>query len=532
MTSSQEKKPGKVSRRDFLKGAAVSSAALAGASLLSSCQAASDPGMPESWDEEFDVVVVGYGGAGAAAAISAHDAGAEVLLLEKMPNAGGNTALSGGGILSVTNVEDAVTYITGLYDYCFSEKDDDVIQAFAEEAAYNIEWLKGLREGQDVVLHGAAGYPEIPGAESIERYHALFLDGTDGGSIALFEVLSYAVEEERGIDVRLDTPATRLITNCEGEVVGLRAETQGQEIAIKANRAVILTTGGHENNREMLTNHSMGWPIYFFGNPGNTGDGTRMAQAVGASLWHMNALSCPIGLKVPEFEAAHAIYVRAPQYIYVDKHGKRFVDELGIDGHSWILAVNHYDDLTLSYPRIPCYLIFDETARTSGPISLGLGFNRGKYEWSMDNSVEIDKGWIVKADTLSELASKLGIDALGLEETISKWNDDVRDPVEGEDTEFGRTIERRERIRSAPIETAPYYAVESHPTVLNTQGGPRRNANAQIMNPFGEPIPRLYSSGELGSMWGFIYQGSGNIGECLAFGRIAGRNAAAEEPWS
>ena len=83
----------------------------------------------------------------------------------------------------------------------------------------------------------------------------------------------------------------------------------------------------------------------------------------------------------------------------------------------------------------------------------------------------------------------------------------------------------------SPIQAAPFYAIELSPSMLNTQGGPRRNARGQIVRPDGSPIPRLYSAGELGSIYSYLYQGTGNIGECLAFGRISGRNAAAEKPW-
>ena len=93
------------------------------------------------------------------------------------------------------------------------------------------------------------------------------------------------------------------------------------------------------------------------------------------------------------------------------------------------------------------------------------------------------------------------------------------------DGEFGR------RLMLAPIAEPPFYAVELSPSMLNTQGGPRRNEKAQIVRPDGTPIPRLYSAGELGSIYSYLYQGTGNIGECLAFGRIAGRNAVAERPW-
>ena len=105
---------------------------------------------------------------------------------------------------------------------------------------------------------------------------------------------------------------------------------------------------------------------------------------------------------------------------------------------------------------------------------------------------------------------------------MTRWNADAE---VGKDTEFGRTL------MVAPLRRAPFYAVELSPSMLNTQGGPRRNERAEILRPDGTPIPRLYSAGELGSIYSYLYQGTGNIGECLAFGRIAARNAVAETPW-
>ena len=116
----------------------------------------------------------------------------------------------------------------------------------------------------------------------------------------------------------------------------------------------------------------------------------------------------------------------------------------------------------------------------------------------------------------------VGLDPDTLVDTVSRWNrycDSKHDP------EFGRTL------MMAPIVDKPFYAVELSPSMLNTQGGPRRNEKGQIVRPDGTPIARLYSAGELGSIYGYLYQGTGNIGECLAFGRVSGRNAAAETPW-
>jgi predicted oxidoreductase len=120
------------------------------------------------------------------------------------------------------------------------------------------------------------------------------------------------------------------------------------------------------------------------------------------------------------------------------------------------------------------------------------------------------------------LAEAVGLDPAVLEATVGRWNHMCEAK---RDTEFGRTL------MLSPIVRGPFYAVELSPSMLNTQGGPRRNEKAQIVRPDGSPIPRLYSAGELGSIYSYLYQGTGNIGECLAFGRVSGRNAAAEAPW-
>lgn len=523
-----------LSRRDFLKGAAATGALAAGAVGLAGCT--KDTGGVERWDYEADVVVCGYGGAGASTAVTAHDAGAKVIILEKLANGGGNTAVSGGGFLCPTNAEDAFTYISALYDYSLSDYDEDIVRVFANESVNNLEWFQSLDESVECAIYGHAGYSSLPGAESQDKWRVNSADRSPAQ--ALFGVFTHAVEEQRGIQVLYNTPAKELIINNSGEVIGVIAEQGGQEVTIKAKRGVALTTGGYEFSEEMLKNYVKGSPIYGLGSPGNTGDGIRMAQKVGAKLWHMNGVSCPVGIKVPDYDVAFFVGFAAPGCIWVDKNAKRFVDEVSVEAHAGLLAVDHFSAKEHMYPRIPLYAIFDETTRLAGPFSsIPMGAAGAQYSWSKDNSAEIDKGWITKASSLSELASKVNLDAATLEATVGKWNEDVKN---NEDTLFGRPItsdpskaylDQTNTIKSAPIEQSPFYAAELYPTLLNTQGGPKRNSKAQILDAFGEPIPRLYSSGELGCMWGIIYQGAGNNGESMAFGRIAGANLAAETPW-
>jgi succinate dehydrogenase/fumarate reductase flavoprotein subunit len=532
-----------MSRRDVMRGGLAGAAIGSGALAVSTPAEAAHP-IPQTWDHDVDVVCIGYGGAGAAAAITAHDAGAKVLILEKMAEGGGNTRVSGGGVLCPTDVPDAITYITSLYEFSHSEINKDIVKVFCEVAVKNVEWLQGLREGTKTINYGGAGYGKLPGAKSMQK-HQVVGDrgrGLATSSLNLWALYAYAVEEKRKIPVLLETPAKRLVSNPAGEVIGVIAEQKGKQLAIRARRAVILTTGGYEYSETMKQNYLKGYPLFALGNPGNTGDGIRMAQQMGADLWHMNGTSTPLGIKVPGLASAMTFFPTAPGFIYVDKHGRRFINEKGMELHAGLLAVDYYDSEEVQYPRIPCYAIFDETTRQQGPITAlaTMCYSGKNYRWSSDNSAEIDKGWVIKGETVADLAGKIKMKPADLEATLAKWNADVKS---GADTLFHRPVkapvqegaayqELARPVWSAPIEKAPFFAVELYPAMLNTQGGPRRNVKAQILDVYGEPIPRLYSSGEIGSMWGVIYQGAGNNAESIVFGKIAGTNAAAEKPWA
>jgi succinate dehydrogenase/fumarate reductase flavoprotein subunit len=144
------------------------------------------------------------------------------------------------------------------------------------------------------------------------------------------------------------------------------------------------------------------------------------------------------------------------------------------------------------------------------------------YQWSADNSAEIEKGWIKAADSIAALAGEVNMRPDYLQSTISQYNVNC---VGGYDPEFGRSTNTL-----IPIARSPYYAISLWPSLYNTQGGPKRNGKAQVLDVWGKPIKRLYSAGELGSLWHRNYPGGGNVSEALAFGRIAGRNAVAEIP--
>jgi succinate dehydrogenase/fumarate reductase flavoprotein subunit len=339
--------------------------------------------------------------------------------------------------------------------------------------------------------------------------------------------------KERPIRVLYETPAKALVQDDTTKaILGVRAMRNGRSVSVKARKAVVLTCGGFENNQQMIRDYLPGVPYcYTPGSPFNEGDGITMAMTVGADLWHMNNFAGPsMALKVPEvpttfsMQALHYSKVVPGGMIVVGPDGRRFCDEKFKTRHGKVPENGKW--MPLATP-CPMFMIIDQAMYSAGPLydmtpSHGWTQIVERYEWSRDNSRELAKGWIRSADTLAGLVQAVGLPATALGKTVMEWN---RFCADGRDDDFGRTQ------MLAPIGLGPYYAVELSPSMLNTQGGPRRNERAQIVRPDGSPIPRLYSAGELGSIYSYLYQGTGNLGECLAFGRIAGRNAVAETAW-
>ena len=412
-----------ISKRNFLKGAAVAATLpVVGAAHAKKAD------LPAKWDIETDVAILGYGGAGASAAITAHDAGAKVMIFEKLAEGGGNTAVSSGGMMIPNNEERAYTYLEKTYSFANSEIDRNQLRTFVKEAMKSKEFLLSLAPDQKIYIYGYAGFASIPESDAIEKWRFRTPKGLKlrGGDM-LFKNYRYAVETTRKIPVVYNARALELIREND-EVLGVWVEIDGKKQAVKARRGVVLCTGGFEWDDELLQNHTMGQMFHRLGCPGNTGDGIRIAQAAGAGLWHMNALSCPLGMQVPGLKTALQINMLSASYFYVDQDGKRFCNEK-MDNHTCIYAVNYLDAIKHRYPRIPCYVVFDEKARKRGPIvggaTSGWAINRENYKWSRDNSAEIEKGVIVSAPTIKALAEKIGVPAENLEKTCRTRNENI-----------------------------------------------------------------------------------------------------------
>ncbi len=496
------------------------------------------------FDKTADIVIAGMGGAGASAAIEARRQNHSCIVLEKTASGGGNTAVSAGNFIIPADPEAAFVYLSKTFELGASEMDPQAVRAFCREAADTKAFFASLDKDIELAVSGYANFPSLPHAETITKY---CVKGPATGGINLFETLKRHAER-LGAQVLYETPALELIVkdsddNDGLEVVGVAACTkEGVRLNIGARKAVILATGGYECDAESLDAFCQGSPLASLGTPANTGDGLRMAQSVNAALWHMRAYSCPLGMRVPGLGSAIPFHPMTAGYIWVDRFGRRFADEADVDLHAALYSVNHFDPVAHCYPAIPCWAIFDEKARLSGSLThqrFGYAAVIEGYVWSPDCSREIEAGVVKKADTIKELARIIGLDGNALEATVERWNACV---AQGEDKDFGRRMQKplteKDSIKgltprrlSEAIQTGPYYAVELYPALLNTQGGPKRNASGQILDRAGEPVGRLYAAGELGSLWGTVYQGSSNVAECLAFGRIAARHAVGLSDW-
>lgn len=517
------------------------------------------------WDEDHDVIVVGFGAAGGVAAIEAHDAGADVVLLEKMGFPGGLSAISAGGIRVSDDAEGAFEYLKCT---CGGRTPDDLLRDLAEAMVELPEYIRGLAEvnGATVRVTPAVGnYPfpgyislgycevsEVPELEDGRRYYAT--SATTNGT-RLLKVLEDNIAR-REIPVRYQTAAKELITDRSGQICGLIVERNGRTISIQSRRAVILTCGGFENNADMQRQYLQMGDVRPTSFRGNTGDGIAMAQAVGADLWHMWHVHGPYGLHDPSNEYPFAFFHKAipmwtpghtgsvsnlgieetaetgkPRktlaklaWILVDRDGRRFMNEYPpYPGDTGLRPFDLFDPLKQDFARRPAYMIFDENGRKMYPMGYAAwNDDQASYTWSKDNLDEIDRGIFRRADSLEDLAEGIGVSVEQIRATVEDWNACVGD---GKDSRYGRRAETMVRI-----DNPPFYYGEVGPVVINTQGGPRHSRLQQVLSPFDKPISRLYAAGELGSVFGYLYMGGGNLAECIAGGRTAGREAAALEP--
>lgn len=513
-----------ISRRSFLKGTLAGASGLMLAGVAPAAVAEEEAKAFEQtieWDAEYDVVVVGYGFAGETSAIVAADNGAKVLLIEKAPQGheGGNSRYAAQGLVCIegdeANREGAINYfklIRGKYN----TPGDDILEVFVDGLLKIQDWF-AAHGGNPIVSHKGIGeFKDIPGWDLMNAWS----HNGNTWDAGLYLALHKCVEENENIDVWFSAPATAFIQDGETKIVhGVKVEVEGKTYSVRSKNGVVLTTGGFENNIQMIQDFNQLPYAYSKGALYNTGDGIKMAMDIGADLWHMNNTAGP------DLNAIDPDTMRAVGYACIGAHpqlstgfslnsvivvgadGTRFANEAVIPGHGFIT----FHGMKIRQPvSLPAYVVFDQEA-----------FGKVIYK-TWDNEAKVADGTIKKADTLDELTAILGLPEGSLAATVAQYNGYCAD---GFDPACGRSAETLVPLS----EEGPYYAFEVAPTYTNTQGGPRRNKDGHIVDVKGNPIPHLYSSGECGSIWGDIYQGAGNIAECVVFGLVSGENAASEK---
>ncbi len=490
--------------------------------------------------EGFDVIVVGFGYAGAVAAIAAHDAGAHVLLLEKRDDPGGISVCSAGGIRCGDDPSAALAYLRATNGGTTSE---GVLSVLASGMVELPRFIGGLAEavGATAVVRVAAGNYPFPGHDRLAFVNIDDVPGFDAerefpsvrGSPAgarLFKVMLENVRL-RGVETRYGVAATSLIL--EGSrVAGVKAG----ELAFHCRGGVVLATGGFEGAPDLQRQFWPMQPVLSAAIRTNTGDGMRMAQRAGAALWHMWHYHGSYGFRHPDPAYPFGIRLkRLPDWlpgaslredvtmswILLDRSGRRFMNEyepyMQDTGHR---ALEPFDFSTQARQRLPALLIVDAKGRELYPLCAPTWHDTEvASRFANVPPRAMDEAILRSFDRLDALARAFGVEPVALEASISQWNTLV---ASGEPDPLGRPTQGR-----APIVTPPFSAAEVWPVVSNTQGGPAHDERQRILDAFGEPIEGLYEAGEIGSVFGHVYVSGGNLAECCVGGRIAGHEAAA-----
>jgi len=533
---------------------------------------------------DADVIVLGTGAAGLAAALAAHESGASVALVERFDRIGGTSAISGGVIWVADNPqmrvagmadsrEDALAYFRSL-DH--GELVDKTLEAFVHHGPEALAFLERIEALKVVVL---PGYPDYyldrPGAKP-EGSRALDHDLFNLGELGEWAAKIYAIEEPKPLMLR-ETPlggaaemppmevlgqrlaarqcgfgqamVARLLKACLARgiepllgvetrrllrdgprITGIEGERDGAPFTLTARRGVVIATGGFEWDGDLRQTFLRGPVTAPASPPTARGEGLSLAMAAGAKLGNMtNAWWAPT-LVTPDApwasgeQRAQIILIErtVPHSIMVNRSGKRFCNEAA--NYSALGGVFHqFDPANYDYLNLPAYLIFDAQYAARYPLG-----TRQPGQPMPD--------WVRRADTIEGLAEQIGLDAAALVETVARFNahaDAGHDPDFGRGTSaydhfYGDRSRSGTAVTLGAIREASFYAVEIHSGLLGTNGGPRTDGQGRILGHDGTAIPGLFGAGNaIACPTGGIYAGAGGtLGPALTFGYLAGRTAA------
>lgn len=488
---------------------------------------------------DADVVVVGAGGAGMTAAITAAAEGKNVVILESQSMVGGNSVRATGGMnagktvyqdenefgesagvektlktaaekyadnetitaLAKTVSEQWAAYQanpTGYFDSVELMEldtmiggkginDPELVETLCANSADAIDWL----DEHGITLHNVSSF----GGASVKRIHRPV--NAEGKTVSVGSYMIPLLQEnceKAGVKMMLDTTATEILTDANGAAVGVKATgASGETVTVNA-KAVVLATGGFGANLDMVVKYKPELKGFMTTNaPGIQGQGIEMAQAIGAATVDMDQIQIH-----PTVEANTAALIteglRGDGAVLINEEGKRFIDEVGtrdVVSAAEIAQTGSYS-----------WLVVDQAMADASSVIQGY----------------IKKGYTVTGATYEELGKAMGVDAAAFAETMEKWNGCVEAK---NDPDFGRTS------FANPLNTAPYYAVKVTAGVHHTMGGLKINANTEVLNEKGEVIPGLFAAGEVtGGVHGANRLGGNAVADFTVFGRIAGAAAS------
>ena len=488
---------------------------------------------------DADVVVVGAGGAGMTAAITAAAEGKSVVILESQSMVGGNSVRATGGMnagktvyqdenefgesagvektlktaaekyadnetitaLAKTVSEQWAAYQANPPGYFDSVElmeldtmiggkginDPELVETLCANSADAIDWL----DEHGITLHNVSSF----GGASVKRIHRPV--NAEGKTVSVGSYMIPLLQEnceKAGVKMMLDTTATEILTDANGAAVGVKATgASGETVTVNA-KAVVLASGGFGANLDMVVKYKPELKGFMTTNaPGIQGQGIEMAQAIGAATVDMDQIQIH-----PTVEANTAALIteglRGDGAILINEEGQRFIDEVGtrdVVSAAEIAQTGSYS-----------WLVVDQAMADASSVIQGY----------------IKKGYTVTGATYEELGKAMGVDAAAFAETMEKWNGYVEAK---NDPDFGRTS------FANPLNTAPYYAVKVTAGVHHTMGGLKINANTEVLNEKGEVIPGLFAAGEVtGGVHGANRLGGNAVADFTVFGRIAGAAAS------
>ena len=465
--------------------------AVSKAMVKSSKQRAFEESGGVSAPQNYDVVVVGSGGAGLAAAIQAHDEGASVLIVEKMPSIGGNTVKASAGMNAAETRFQRVKGINDSKELFYAEtlkggygkNNPELLHRFVETAPQAIEWLAD----RGIMLNDIT----TTGGMSIDRTHRP-RDGSAVGGYLISGLLRNI--NKRGIDVLMDTAVTEILFE-QGAVSGVELLTDENEALTIHAKSVIVATGGFSANSQMVVKYRPDLDGFVTTNhKGATGGGIALLEKLGAGTVDMGEIQIhPTVEQTTSYLISESI--RGGGAILVNQKGSRFFNEME--------TRDKVSAQIIALPEKYAYIVFDENVRTK---------NKAADEY-------IAKGFVVSAEGPRELAEKLGMDYHTFLATLERYNGFVENQY---DEDFGRKTALRN-----PIKDGPFYAIRIAPGVHHTMGGVTINTETEVLNKQQQVIPGAYAAGEVvGGIHGGNRIGGNAVADIIIFGTLAGHQAA------